>query len=120
MEYAADFHSAPVATKRVEFPGGAWVEIRTQALAGDKLAQSMDARQGDAGADLSFNAGRFRLELLYRRIVAWSSSQPITRRAVEAMPEEMADRLLEEIDAATEGRSDDEKKGSDASSPSSS
>jgi len=120
MPYGEDFFPEIVPTKQIDFEGGAWVQIRTLALAGDKLAATMDARRGEGGApELEFNTGKFRLELLCRRIVAWSSPRKITRKAVEAMPEEMADEILTEIDALSGGRSDDEKKDSAASLPSS-
>ncbi len=108
MGYGEDFLSAPVPTKRIEFDGGAWVEIRAIALAGDKEAIAASGRQGQS--DVEFNIGRFQIQTLLRRIIAWSSPQPINRKNVEAMPEEMADRILVEIDALSQGRSDDEKK----------
>ena len=109
MPFEVDFLKGNDETKRIEFEGGAWVEIRTAALMGDKKAITLEATSGE-DTDMEFNVGRFQAETLYRRIVAWSSPRKITRAAIEEMPEEMSDRIFAEIDALSTGRSDDQKK----------
>lgn len=131
MPYEAEFLSRSVARKRIEFEGGAWVEIRAEALAGDEAAgldavaglradMARLASEGAVGAEVSMSIGAYRLAQLERRIVAWSASEPIDAEHVAMLPALMADRILDEIARLDADRSDDQKKdlSGNASAPS--
>ena len=110
MPFEVDFLKGNDETKRIEFEGGAWVDVRTRALIGDDADVLDAATRGTTRSEMQFNVGGFRLATLFRRIVAWSASEPVTLENVAQMPTEMAQEILEEIDRLSVRRSEDQKK----------
>jgi len=125
MSFEGEFLKAVQKTERIEFDGGAWVEIRVEETIGDSCAGvdamaglrydlrhlAAAAESGEPG-DIKLSVGAFKLDTLQRRIVAWSSSDPVEAKNIAQMPKEMADRILERIDELSRGRSADQKKAS--------
>jgi len=123
MPFESEFLKAVQKTECLEFEGGAWVEIRVEETIGDSCAGvdamaglrydlrhlAAAAESGEPG-DIKLSVGAFKLDTLQRRIVAWSSSDPVTPENIAQMPKEMADRILERIDEFSRGRSADQKK----------
>jgi len=128
MPFEGEFLKAVQKTERIEFEGGAWVEIRVEETIGDSCAGvdamaglrydlrhlAAAAESGEPG-DIKLSVGAFKLDTLQRRIVAWSSSDPVEAKNIAQMPKEMADRILERIDELSRGRSADQKKASTTS-----
>ncbi len=110
MPFEVDFLKGNNETKRIEFDGGAWVDIKVCALIGDDAEALNVGTRGTTGAEMQFNIGGFRLATLFRRIAAWSAPEPVSWENVEKMPTEMAQQVLEEIDRLSVRRSDDQKK----------
>jgi hypothetical protein len=110
MPFGADFLQGNDETKRIEFEGGAWVDIKIRALIGDEAEALNAATRGTTGPEVQFNIGDFRVTTLFRRIVAWSAPEPVTWENVAKIPSEMAQQILEEIDRLSARRSDDQKK----------
>ena len=108
MPFEVDFLKGNDETKRIEFEGGAWVDIRVRALIGDDAEALNVGTRGTTGSEMQFNIGGFRLATLFRRIVAWSSPEPVTWENVAKMPTEMAQQVLEEIDRLSVRRSADQ------------
>lgn len=123
MPFEPEFHRALDQTERIDFEGGAWVEIRVVETIGDSTA-GVDAITGlrtdlnqlakdqAPSGEIDLSIGAFRLSTLQHRIVRWSSSEAITPESVARMPEEMAMEVLKRIDELAAGRSADEKKDS--------
>lgn len=99
-------------TFRVEFGSGDWVELREKITVADRrnaTNRAVPTSIGNAGLTGQFQVGLFKAALLYEMIVAWSDDEPPSEQAIDRLPEEMADRLLEELDRRNGGRAPEER-----------
>lgn len=111
----------PQITKRVELPDqpGEWIEIRTVLTQGIRQrALSAGMRMSLVAADRVVDLWAYRMQLLKDVIVAWSDPTPVSAQAIEDLPPALADFIAEQFEAGTQGRSEDEKNPSSASSAS--
>jgi len=100
-------------TERIEFPDGDWIDIRKKVTVGARKEALNRATRGTFNAEGqvggTFLTGEFKIGLLYKMIVAWSSPEPVTEQAIDDLPEEVSERLLAEIDRLNPTRTEEQK-----------
>ena len=92
---------------RVEFDGGAWIDIRRCLSRGERLdimkqvrtattrhVLNPETRRMESVTEIAWNDDLYARLLLRVIVKGWSDEQPVTPENVDAIPERMSSRLL--------------------------
>jgi hypothetical protein len=90
-----------------------WIELRRTLTVEDnrvavsRMISGKQVGKGDPEMDLA--VGEYRVALLERMIVGWSSDKEVSKENIRALPDWVGDKLMAEIDRNNERRGEDEK-----------
>lgn len=117
-------------TTRVEFDGGAWIDIRSHISIGERDAiakrarktrtrQTIDpkTRQANIESVIDFDDAEWVRATLETIVVGWSDEDPVTPETIARLPEQMVQRLWREFNDLNPTEESEAEKNSDSVSP---
>lgn len=110
VTFAPEFFRTEQDIHRIEFDGGAWVEIRRSVTIGERDSLTKKCRQtktrslvdpktrkGRIESYIDFDEAEWTIGFLTLIVVKWSSVEPITRDTIQKLPEPVFARINKEF-----------------------